>query len=44
MDIAAVRVVPAAEIQSRAPIAGHKGGEPRITKQSRIGGNQIDAK
>jgi hypothetical protein len=44
MDEAAVRVWPAAAIQSRAPAASHKGGERRITKQSRIAGNQINAK
>jgi hypothetical protein len=44
MDKAAVRVWPAAAIQSRAPVGGHKGGERRITKQSVFTKNQIDAK
>jgi hypothetical protein len=44
MDGAAVRVWPAAAIQSRAPVAGHKGGMGRITKQSVFTNNQIDAK
>jgi hypothetical protein len=44
MDSAAVRVAPAAAIQSRAPVAGHKDEGRRITKQSRIAENQIEVK
>jgi hypothetical protein len=44
MDGAAVRVWPAAAIQSRAPVAGHKDDGRRITKQSVFTENQIDAK
>jgi hypothetical protein len=44
MDGAAVRVWPAAALQSRAPVGSHKDDERRITKQSVFTRNQIDAK